>query len=321
MKLFHFLALVLLVVSSSTLAQTYPDKSRSLKIIVPFGAGSSQDLLARSVGRGITDVSGVPVFVENKPGAEAVIGMQAAKNSRPDGYTLLLTNSSAQVLNVHTLPQLPYDPVADFVPLVGIAKFSLVMNATPSLPFKSVRELIEAARSNPGKYTYASATASTRVAMEMFERQAGIKLKHIPYKTMADATTALVGGQVDLLMNDVATVVSYYKSGQLRPLATTGPTRMSALPNVPTLREAGLTDYELTGWVATYFPANTSPAIVATMRDILSKAAKTRYVVDALALASFEPLELSGDQLTALQRAESDKWGKLLRATGGANPQ
>ena len=138
---------------------------------------------------------------------------------------------------------------------------------------------------------------------------------------MADATTALVGGQVDLLMNDVATVVSYYKSGQLRPLATTGPTRMSALPNVPTLREAGLTDYELTGWVATYFPAKTSPAIVATMRDILSKAAKTRYVVDALALASFEPLELSGDQLTALQRAESDKWGKLLRATGGASPQ
>ena len=316
MKAFPFLAVVLLAVSSWAFAQTYPDKSRSLKIIVPFGAGSSQDLLARSLGRGITEVSGLTVFVENRPGAEAVIGMQAAKNSRADGYTLLLTNSSAQVLNVHTLPQLPYDPVADFVPLVGIAKFSLVMNARPSLPFKSIRELIEGARTNPDKYTYASATASTRVAMEMFEHQAGIKLKQIPYKTMADATTALVGGQVDLLMNDVATVVAYYKSGQLRPLATTGLTRMAALPNVPTLREAGLPDYELTGWVATYFPAHTPPAIVATMQDIVRKAAKTHYVVDALALASFEPLELSGDQLTALQRSESEKWGKLLRGAG-----
>src|SRR5260370_17283371 len=131
--------------------------------------------------------------------------MLARKNSPPDGCRIGGGKNSAQVLTPLMLPQLQYDPVADFIPLVGIVKYSMVMNAGPSLPFKSVSELIDAARSNPGKYTFASATTSTRAAMEVFERQAGIKLLQVPYKSMADATTALVGGQVQLLMNDVAT--------------------------------------------------------------------------------------------------------------------
>ena len=153
--------------------------------------------------------------------------------------------------------------------------------------------------------------------MEVFERQADIKLLQVPYKSMADATTALVGGQVQLLMNDVATALPYYKGGQLRPLATTGSTRNPALPNVPTLREQGVADYDVIIWVATYFPAKTPPEVVATMRGILSKATKTQTVIDAMAIAKFEPLELSGDQLTALQRTDSDKWGKVLRPAAG----
>jgi tripartite-type tricarboxylate transporter receptor subunit TctC len=319
MNAFRLLAAGLLVLSGSTWAQTYPDKSRPIRIIVPFGAGSSGDILARALGRGMSEIAGVNVIVDNKPGAESVIGVQAAKNSLPDGYTMLLTNSSAQVLNVHMLPNIPYDPVADFTPLVSISKFSLVLNTGPSLPFKTVREFIEAARANPGKYSYASATTSTRLAMELFERQANVKLLAVPYKSMAEATTALVAGQVDLLMNDVATVVPHYQSGRLRPLATTGLARMYALPNVPTLREEGLASYELTGWHAVYFPSKTPPAVSAAMRDLLRKAVKTNFVADAIALASFEPLDLSVEQLTTLQRTESERWGKLVRAMGGAS--
>lgn len=317
MRLFRIFAVLLFAVCSSTRAETYP--SRPIRILVPFGAGSSGDILARALARGITEVSGATAVVENKPGAEAVIGVLAAKKSPADGYTILLGNSSSQVLNMYMLPQLPYDPVADFVPLVGVAKFSLVLNAGPSTTFKSVRDVINAARSAPGKYTYGSATTSTRLAMEMLESLAGIKLLAVPYKSMAEATTALASGQVDFLMNDAATGAPQYKSGRLRPLGTTGLTRMYALPNVPTLREQGVANYELTGWHATYFPANTPPAIAATMRDILRKATKTKYVSDALALASFEPLDLSGDQLTSMLRADSEKWGKLVRASGAAS--
>lgn len=311
-----FISLIMLVFTCSAWPQSYPDKSRPLRIVVPFGAGSSTDMMARGFGRAISEAHGINVIVENKPGAEGVIGMQAVKNAPPDGYTILLANSSTQVLNVHMLAKLPYDPVADYVPISGVAKFTLVLNAGPSLPFKTVRQFVEAAKANPGKYSYGSATASTRLAMEMLEHLAQVKLLAVPYKAMAAATTALASGEVDLLMNDAATAIPFYQTGKVRPLAVTGSARMKALPNVPTLSEEGLSEYELTGWFATYFPANTPPAIVATMRDMIREAAKTRYVADALALSSFEPLDISGAELTALQRTESDKWGKMLRAMG-----
>jgi tripartite-type tricarboxylate transporter receptor subunit TctC len=313
MKPFRFLALCLLLLGTVTWAQTYPDKARPIRLIVPSGTGSSGDLQARALARGMSE-QGLTVVVENKVGAEGVIGMQAAKSAAPDGYTILLGNTSGMVLNVHMLPNVGYDPVADFVPLFGVSRFSLVLNTGSSQPFKNFREVVEAARKNPGKYTFASATTSTRLAMEMLERHAGIKLLGVPYKTMGEATTALVGGQVDLLMNDVATVAAHYQSGRLRPLATTGPTRMQAIPNVPTLREQGLPNYELTGWYAAFFPARTPPAVAASMREILRKAVKTRYMADALALASFEPLDLEGEQLTGLLRSDLDMWGKQLRS-------
>ena len=317
MRLFRILGLVLLVVGSSAWAQVYPDKSKPLKMIVPFGTGTAADVLARALARGMTEVSGVTVVVDNKPGAESVIGVTAAKGSPADGYTFLFTNSGSQVLNVHMVPQLPYDPVADFVPLVGIAKFTLVLSSGPSQSFKDVKDVIAAARSSPSKYTYGSATASTRLAMEMFEHLAGIKLLSVPYKAMSQATTALVSGEVDFLMNDAGTVIPHYKTGRLRPLATTGSSRMQALADVPTFQEAGVKDYEFTGWFATYFPANTPPAIAATMREILLKAVKTKPVVDMLVNASFESMDLSGDQLTSLQRADVARWAKVVRSSSG----
>ena len=314
-KIRHLLVLGLLIVAGGAVAQSYPDKSRLIKIIVPFGAGGSGDLMARALARGVTEVSGMNVIVENKPGAEGVIGVQAVRNAAPDGYTLLLTTSSTQVLNVHMIPQLPYDPVADFVPLTGISKTSLVMNAGPKLPFKTAREFIEAARAHPGQYSFGSGSTSTRLAAESLLQLADIKLLSVPYKSVAEAMTALGSGQVDIAFSDPPTGNPHYLSGRARPLAGTGPARMAAYPNVPTLREQGVADYEVTAWFATYFPARTPPAVSAVMREILQKAVKARYVTEVLTTFALEPLELSGDELTTLQRLESEKWGKLVRST------
>ena len=308
------LLLGLLITAAPAWAQSYPDKSRPLKLVVPFGTASSSDMLARALGRGINEVSGMTVVVENKPGAEGVIGVQAVKSASPDGYTLLLTSSSTQVLNPHMIPQLPYDPVADFMPLTGVSKSWQVLNAGPSVQFKTAREFIAAARANPGKYSFGSGTATSRLSGELLQRLANVTLLLVPYKSTAEALTGLASGQVDVVFADVPSSAPHYQTGRARALAITNATRAAALPNVPTLREEGVAEYEITAWFATYFPSKTPPEIAATMRDILRKALQTKVVTDVFATFALEPLEASGEQLTTLQRSESDKWGRLVRA-------
>ena len=313
MRFLRYLPLGLLLTAGLASAQSYPDKSRPIKLIVPFGAGSSADVLARALGRGMTDVAGVNVVVDNKPGAEAVIGMQAAKLSAPDGYTMVLTTISTQAVNLHMLANMPYDPIADFVPLAGVAKISLMMNVGPSVPFKSAREFIAAARANPGKYTFGNASATTRLAGEMLQRSAGIQLVSVPYKNFTDALSNLASGELDTVIVDAATAGAFYKQN-VRPLASAGSSRVALYPNVPTLKEEGVADYEVDGWFAAYFPAKTPPAIAAAMRDILRDALKTKYVAEVYGTFAMEPLDLFGDRLDAFQRAELDKWGKAVKA-------
>ena len=299
--------------AGSAWAQTYPDVSKPLRILVPFGAASSTDLLARALAQGITEVSGMNAIVENKAGAEGQIGMTAGKAAAPDGYTLVMTTSSTQVLNPHMLPSLPYDPVADFVPVGGVAKFALVLNVGPSFTQKSAREFIEAARANPGKYSFGSGTATTRLAGELLQSVAGIRLLSVPYKSQTEAITSLAGGQVDLVFMDLPGSAAQHKTGRVRPLAVSGATRMDALPNVPTLQEQGLSGYDVTGWWAAYFPAKTPPGVVATMRDILQKAVKTQPVKKAFANFGLEPMPVMGNELAAVQRRDFERWGKLVR--------
>jgi tripartite-type tricarboxylate transporter receptor subunit TctC len=319
-------ALVRLLIASSLFvagqvwAQAYPDRGRTLKILVPFGAASSTDLLARALALGITEVSDMNAIVENKAGAEGQIGMSAAKAAAPDGYTLVMTTSSTQVVNPHLISNLPYDPVTDFVPIGGVAKFGLILNAGPSLPQKTAREFIEAARANPGKYSFGSGTATTRLAGELMQSVAGIKLLSVPYKSQAEAITGLAGGQVDLVFMDLPGSSAQHKAGRVRPLAVTGPSRMSALPNVPTLQEQGLAGYEVTGWWAAYFPAKTPAAIVATMRDIMQKSLKTQPMKDALTTYGLEPMPVTGSELAVVQKRDSERWGKLVR-TGNLTGQ
>jgi tripartite-type tricarboxylate transporter receptor subunit TctC len=317
MKILRYLVLGLAIATGAASPQSFPDKSKPLRILVPSGVGSTGDLLARVYGRGITEVSGQPVVVENKPGAEGVIGIQAAKAAPPDGYTIMMTSNSTQVLNVLMMPNVPYDPVADFVPLTGAGVVAMGMYVSSPLPFKNAGEFFAAARANPGKYTYGSSTTVGRLAAEMVEQMAGIKMLPVNFRTLPEVMTAVGGGQVDMAFGTLSTADPMYKAGRVRPLAVSGRSRLNALPDVPTMREAGLADYDVTSWLAFYAPTQTPPAIAAALRDVLRKAGKTSYVTEFLNTFAMQPLDMAGDELTALQRSESDKLGKVLRAKAG----
>lgn len=306
------LALSMAVATGTAWSQAFPDKSKPLKIIVPSGVGSTGDLLARVYARGITEVAGWPAVVENRTGAEGLIGMQAMKASPPDGYTIMMTSNSTQVLNVVMTPNLPYDPIVDYVPLVGTGVVAMGMYVNAGLPFKSAGEFFDAARKNPGKYTYGSSTTVGRLGPQMIEQQANIKLLQVQFKTLPEVMTAVGAGQVDMAFGTLSSGDPMHKAGRIKPLAVSGTSRLPAIPDVPTMREAGLPEYDVTSWLATYAPAHTPAPIAAALRDILSKAGKTSYVTDFLKTFSMLPLDIQGEQVTALTRAETAKVAKVL---------
>jgi tripartite-type tricarboxylate transporter receptor subunit TctC len=313
MRLLRPLLLGLALVAGAVHAQTYPERSRPIKIIVASGVASASDLLARAYAKAITEVSGLTVVVDNKPGAETVIGVQALLASPPDGYTMMVVSSSTTVLNPVMIPNLPYDPLRDLVHLTGIARSSLVMNLGTSTTFKSAREFIAAARAKPGKYTCASATTTTRLACELLQSTAGIEMLGVPYKATAAGITALASGEVDVMFVDVSAVSSQWQAGRVRPVAVTGTSRMQRLADVPTLREQGAPEYDMSAWYAAYFPAKTPPEIAAAMREILRKASRTKLMHDTLNSFAMEPLDLAGDDLRALNRREVEAWARIVR--------
>ena len=302
---------------SVALAQAFPDKSKPIKGIAPYAPGSTVDTLARAYAQAMTEVLGAHVVIENRPGAEGVIGLQAAKTAAADGYTILFTSISTQAVNPHLFKQLTYDPLKDFTALGGTMQSILLMNTGTSIKFKTAREFIEAAKINPGKYTYASISATTRLGGEVFAKAAGVKLLNVPYKNFSDLTSDLISGRVDLLFADQPAVGPFYSQG-VRSLAACSTKRPAALPDVPTLEEQGVPGVDIVGWHGAYVPANTPAAVVATLRDALKKAAASKYVKDYHKTFGTEPLDLLGEDFAAFQRAEYEKWGKAVREAGMA---
>ncbi|MDR6858768.1 tripartite tricarboxylate transporter substrate binding protein [Variovorax guangxiensis] len=301
------------LVGINTAAAQAPVDKGVLKIVVPFGPGSSSDVIARAFGKAVTEVSGLSVIVENKPGADTVIGIQSVLNAPADGSTLLLVSSSTTVLNPLMVPNQPFDMLRDFVPLVAIARNSPAFNVGPSTHFKSVREFVAAAKASPGKYTYGSATTTSLLAGQMLEARTGIEMLNVPYKTTAAAVTALAAGEVDLVLVDPATVKGLSEGGRIRSLAIGAPARLAGLPQVPTMAEEGVPDYQITSWFATYFKAHTPAQKVTAMREILRKAVKAPSYTEALKKANLETHDLIGDEITALTRSEIEMFGKIIR--------
>jgi tripartite-type tricarboxylate transporter receptor subunit TctC len=295
-------------------AQAFPDKNVPVKIVVPFGAGSAVDAVGRALAKAMSDTAGLNAIVDNKPGGETVIGVQAVRQAPADGYTILLVSSSTPVLNPLMMPNPQIDIGRDFVPLTTVAKnYPAFINLGASTNFKSIHEFIAAAKANPGKYTFASATSTSQLAGQMLQSVAGIQLVNVPYKTISAAVVALAAGEVDMLITDAGSVRAQWDSGRVRPVAIGAPARNETFSQVPTMAESGFASYQFPAWFATYVDVRTPPERVKALRTVLQAATRSAPFVDALAKFYIEPFHLSGDEVTALTKRDIETWSKVIK--------
>jgi tripartite-type tricarboxylate transporter receptor subunit TctC len=295
-------------------AQAFPDKP--FTFIVPFAAGSATDQLARALGQGVTEETKQQVVVENKAGANAFIGAQAAARAPKDGYTVFITTNTTHAANEHLFKKLPYDPVKDFEPVTLLSKGGQILVVNTSLPVNSVQDLIKYAKANPGKLSFGSGSSSSRTAVELFKQMTGTYIVNIPYRSNPLAVTDLIGGQIQLMITDMATGLPQVKGGKVKALGVSTSKRVSLTPEIPTIAEAGVKGYESTFWFAAYVPAGTPAPVIARLNDILSKANRSEAVKSFYASVGFEALGGSPEDLRKFQAAESQKWGKIITAAG-----
>ncbi|MBX3660433.1 MAG: tripartite tricarboxylate transporter substrate binding protein [Ramlibacter sp.] len=296
-------------------AQAFPDKP--ITFVVPFAAGSATDQLARVIGQAVAAEARQSVVVENKAGASGFIASQQVAKAAPDGYTVMITTNTTHAANEHLFKKLPYDPVKDFAPLTGLGKGGQIMVVNPSLPAKSVAEFIALARKEPGKYSFGSGSSSSRMAGELLQQMAGIKLLHVPYKSNPLAITDLLGGQINMMITDTATGLPQIKAGKLNALGFSGNKRSPLAPDVPTIAEAGVPGYEMGYWFAAYAPAGTPAPVVKRINELLVKAVRSESARTAFyAPTGTEPFTTSPEELARFQAGESQKWARIIKAAG-----
>ncbi len=296
------------------LAQAFPDKP--ITFVVPFAAGSATDQLARAIGQAVTSDTKVSVVVDNKPGANSFIGAQTAAKAKPDGYTVFITTNTTQAANEHLFKKLPYDPVKDFAPVTALGRGGQIMVVNPSLPVNNVKEFIALAKSKPGKLSFGSGSSSSRVAGEMFKQLTGTYVLNIPYKSNPPAVTDLLGGQIDMMITDMATGLPQVKAGKLKALGVSTKQRSPLAPDLPTLEEAGVKGYEMTYWFAAYVPAGTPADVVGKLNEILVKAARSSGAAGFYQSTGTEIFTSTPAELGRFQVAESQKWGRIIKAAG-----
>jgi tripartite-type tricarboxylate transporter receptor subunit TctC len=314
MRILAFLAFALVV--GNLAAQTYP--SRPVRIVVPLSPGGFADVPTRMLLPRLSAALGRQVIVENKPGAGGTIGANDVAKSAPDGHTLLVA-ATPHVISAHLYKTLPYDSLKDFTPvaLFGSGPYALVVNQQ-KLSVATVRELIAAAKAQPGKIDYASSGngSAQHLVSALFNTMAGIQLNHVPYKGSGPAMQDLLGGQVPVSFAGVPNVISAVKAGKLRALAVTTPRRWSELPDVPTVAEAGVPGYEATLWLGLTAPAGTPAEIINRLHAETAKALLDPELVQSFRVAGVSATIMSPAELGAFLRTEHDKWGKVVRDTG-----
>jgi tripartite-type tricarboxylate transporter receptor subunit TctC len=296
------------------LAQNFPD--RPIKMIVPFSAGSATDVLTRLIGAKLAEALGQQVLVDNKPGASGIIAATAAAKSPADGYTLFSTSNTTQAANPSLFVKLPYDPVKDFVPVAPLATAANLLVVNPSLGISTVKELIQLAKSQPGKLSFAGGSSLSRVNGELFKSMAGIDIVPIAYKSNPQGVTDLLGGHVQLMFTDTVTALPHVRAGKLKALAVGSARRSALLPDVPTVAEAGVPGYELAGWLAIFAPAGTPKALVSRLNEEISRVLALPEVRDRLLQLGLDPMSGTPDQLGALVRSEIPKWARIIKDAG-----
>jgi tripartite-type tricarboxylate transporter receptor subunit TctC len=311
-----FLFLVGMALALQGLAQTYP--SRPVRIVVPLSPGGFADTPARMLAPRLSEQLGRQFFVENKPGAGGTIGADFVAKSAPDGYTLLLTGTP-HVISAHLYKKLPYDALKDFTPIALVASgpYALVVNPH-KVPANSVKELIAAAKAQPGKIDYASSGngSAQHLVGALFNSMAGIELNHVPYKGSGPAMQDLIGGQVGVSFAGVPNVLGHVKAGRLKALGVTTAKRWSELPDVPTIAEAGVPGYEATLWLNISGPAGLPADIVQRLNTEIARALRDPEVQANFRSAGVDATSMGPQELNAFMRAEYDKWGRVVRETG-----
>ncbi|CAG0999771.1 hypothetical protein ANRL2_03920 [Anaerolineae bacterium] len=301
----------ILSISASQAQQGFPNKP--IRIISPFAAGSSTDLIARIVGQKLSENIGQPVIVDTRPGANGIVGAELVMRAAPDGYTLILASNGILGINVSLFNKLPYDPLKDFAPITvgGFVPYFLLVSASSPVP--SVKELIALAKANPGKHTLSSAASVAHLTGELFKLSAGIDMTHVPYKSPANAFTDLISGQVDAHFEPLPSALPQVKGGRVKALAITTARRSSLAPEVPTIAESGFSGFESTAWIAFLAPAGTPKEVIGRLNSELTKAFQTPEVKDKLQQNGLEVQTSTPEQLTESIKAEIAKWVRVFR--------
>ncbi|HVF62533.1 MAG TPA: tripartite tricarboxylate transporter substrate binding protein [Casimicrobiaceae bacterium] len=321
MRIFHSLSCALaalcFAVPADVAAQTaYP--TRPVRIIVPYPAGGVADALPRIVGEKLAERLKQPVVVENRPGASGNIGMEQGARAEPDGYTLVLAPAGNLTVNPILFPKLSFDTAKDFVPIINLASSPNVLVVHPSVPAKTLQELVAYAKANPGKLNFASPGdgSGAHLAGELLNLEASIQSVHVPYKGLAPAVNDLLGGQVQMMFAGISTVLPHIKSGKLVPLAIASPRRSAELPDVPTVAERGYPDFDVTSWYGLVVRSGTPSDVVQKLSREIAAVLSLPDVRDKLAVLGLEPVGGAQDAFASMIASETTKWRDIVRRAG-----
>jgi tripartite-type tricarboxylate transporter receptor subunit TctC len=304
--------------SNSAVAQTYPNKA--IRLLVPQAPGGGNDTIARMIAQKISGPLKQQVAVDNRPGAGGLIAAELVAKAPPDGYTLLLSNVATMAVIPNVQKKVPYDPVKDFEPISLIASAPLLVTVHPSLPVNSIKQLIALSKAKPNDLNYASngVGSSTHLATEMFKLATGAQMVHVPYKGLSLAMADLLSGQVQLMFSSAVAMMPHVKSGRLRALAMTGAKRSPSVPDIPTVAESGVKDFEAGSWYGISAPAGTPKAIVDQLNREIVTAAKSPDIAEKLSIEAVVPVGSTPAQYAAHIKRELDHIGKVVKASKGA---
>jgi tripartite-type tricarboxylate transporter receptor subunit TctC len=305
-----------LLFSGEVLGQVYP--TRPIRLVVPSSAGAGvTDIMARLVGRHLSARIGQQIVIDNRPGASGILGSEVVSRAAPDGYTLLIANVSL-VVNPFLYPKMPYDPLTDFMPVTMVNSAPLLLVVHPSIAARSVTELITYAKSHPGQLNYGSGGLGSTpyLAAELFKSLSGIDVLHVPYKGGAPALSDLVGGQLSFMIENMPGTMPYVMAGTLRAIAITSPQRSPLAPELPTMIEAGVPGYEMSGWNGIFAVKGTPPEIVERLHSEVAKILRSPEVRRELTALGAEPVGDTPDQFGAFLKADMARWGKVIQEKG-----
>jgi len=302
--------------AQSSAPQDYPN--RPIRMIVPQAAGSGVDLMTRTVGQKLLESFGKPVIVDNRPGANGIIGLEAAVKAKPDGYTMALGVTSSLTMNPFIYKSLPYDTFRDFAPVVQLSVNTFGLLVNPSLPVRSVKDVVALAKSHRGQVPYGSFGLGnmTHLAAELFSHQTGVKMLHVPFKGGTPSMVALLSGEVAVMLAPMQAFSPSVRAGKLKLLATFGAKRWAAFPAVPSVTELGYPGLVMFGWSGIIAPMGTSPAIINKLQQEVARILQVPETRDYLTKQGAEPVASTPEQFAAFIKSEADKWSKVIKAAG-----